>query len=96
MRKTGLQCDFSDGFSELKDLSLPDNTVSLETVTNIRECQLVCARNCSCSGYAFDGGSCSIWNEELVNIQSGFGKNLYLKLPVSELINNASKNLRQF
>ncbi|KAK1405323.1 Receptor-like serine/threonine-protein kinase [Heracleum sosnowskyi] len=38
-------------------------------VESDKECKSACLRNCSCTGYVFNGGKCVVWNGEIYNFE---------------------------
>ncbi|GMN20753.1 hypothetical protein TIFTF001_045377 [Ficus carica] len=96
IRKTKLQCGNidrahgeRDKFVEIASMLLSDNNRS-EQVANIAACESICYNNCSCYGYAFDNTRCSIWNEDLSDLQQlgasdERGRSLYIRLAASEV-----------
>ncbi|GMN19087.1 hypothetical protein TIFTF001_039721 [Ficus carica] len=96
IRKTKLQCGNSDRalgerdkFVEIPSMLLPENNRS-EQVANIAACESICYSNCSCYAYAFDNTRCSIWNEDLLDLQQlgasdERGRSLYIRLAASEV-----------
>ncbi|KAL9670856.1 hypothetical protein QQ045_008415 [Rhodiola kirilowii] len=91
--RTDLGCGNGDGFVKHSDVKVPDtrNTWSTRKMT-LRECRMNCLMNCSCTAYATwdirNGGSgCINWLGELRDIReySGYGQEIYLKLPSSEV-----------
>ncbi|RVW21904.1 G-type lectin S-receptor-like serine/threonine-protein kinase [Vitis vinifera] len=78
-----------DGFRMIPNIRLPANAVSL-TVRSSKECEAACLENCTCTAYTFDG-ECSIWLENLLNIQylsfgDNLGKDLHLRVAAVELV----------
>ncbi|KAM7255268.1 hypothetical protein ACFE04_020509 [Oxalis oulophora] len=92
LRKTDLDCG-SDKFLHLRDVKLPESTTSfVDRNMSLKECEAVCSRNCSCTGYSIadirNGGSgCVTWVGELVDIRqySAGGQDFYLRLAASDL-----------
>ncbi|KAF8409390.1 hypothetical protein HHK36_005465 [Tetracentron sinense] len=53
-------------------------------------CELACLNNCSCTAYAYGSNGCSIWVEDLLNLQQfsddkSDGNDLYNRLAASEI-----------
>ncbi|XP_045800644.1 G-type lectin S-receptor-like serine/threonine-protein kinase At2g19130 [Trifolium pratense] len=102
-RKTTLQCESSDHSNRVKErfraipnMALPKHAKSVNS-GNAVECESMCLKNCSCSAYSYDGNECSIWVEDLLNLQQfpsddSSGKTLYLKLAASEFSDAKNKN----
>ncbi|KAL5581867.1 hypothetical protein UlMin_014309 [Ulmus minor] len=93
-RNTDLQCGNSslantekDGFLEMPSMSLPAEKQSVQAGSEA-ECESYCLNNCSCTGYAYDGG-CSIWIKDILDLQQltagdSSGKTFYVRLAASE------------
>ncbi|KAI5660736.1 hypothetical protein M9H77_20059 [Catharanthus roseus] len=97
VRETKLQCENNstinrgrrDKFLVMHQMRLPENSEAVVKVGNVGECESACLSNCSCTAYAYESNSCSLWNSELLNLQQlsaqdGSGRTLYLKLAASE------------
>lgn len=81
-----------DRFYAIGSVKLPDRAQSIEA-TSIRNCQLACLNNCSCTAYSYNG-TCSVWYSELVNLQDsndGSMDSIYIRLAASELPNSRTK-----
>ncbi|XP_004487351.1 G-type lectin S-receptor-like serine/threonine-protein kinase At2g19130 [Cicer arietinum] len=103
MRKTKLQCQsfnpsngVKDRFRVISNMELPKHAKSVRS-ENTAECESICLNNCSCSAYAYDSNGCSIWIEDLLNLQQlssddSNGKTLYLKLAASEFSDAKNSN----
>lgn len=53
MRRTPLDCHSGEGFSQLKEVNLPDMLeFSLNKSINLEECRAKCLENCSCTACA--------------------------------------------
>ncbi|XP_058073108.1 G-type lectin S-receptor-like serine/threonine-protein kinase At2g19130 [Magnolia sinica] len=101
MRKTHLGCGRNGSFEgeknrfwALPNMKLQDPLRSLE-VGSIRECELACLNDCSCTAYAFES-RCSIWSGDLLNLQqlsdeNVEGRTLHLRLAASEMKISASR-----
>ncbi|KAL5581868.1 hypothetical protein UlMin_014310 [Ulmus minor] len=93
-RNTDLQCGNSslantekDKFLEMPSMSLPAEKQSVQAGSEA-ECESYCLNNCSCTGYAYDGG-CSIWIRDILDLQQltagdSSGKTFYVRLAASE------------
>ena len=93
VRGTPLGCNNGDGFLKYKGVKLPDTSSSwFDRNMNLRECEELCLKNCSCRAYANldirNGGSgCLLWFADLVDLvvlQMG-GQDLYIRVAASEL-----------
>ncbi|XP_061356779.1 G-type lectin S-receptor-like serine/threonine-protein kinase At2g19130 [Gastrolobium bilobum] len=94
VRKTEFQCETlnpsngaKDRFLPMPNMALPKNAESVGA-GNAGECESTCLSSCSCTAYAY-AGNCSIWNEDLLNLQQlaqddSSGETLFLKLAASE------------
>ncbi|KAA8523792.1 hypothetical protein F0562_010215 [Nyssa sinensis] len=93
VRKTPLDCQNGDGFLKYSDVKLPDTQYSwFNESMNLRECEMVCLRNCSCMAYANldvrgGGSGCLLWFGELIDIREfpGVGQDIYIRMASSEL-----------
>ncbi|KAK7401999.1 hypothetical protein VNO78_13923 [Psophocarpus tetragonolobus] len=101
-RKTKLQCHNlnpsngdKDRFLAIPNMVLPKHAQSVGS-GNVGECESICLNNCSCIAYAFDSNGCSIWFDNLLNVQQlslddSSGQTLYLKLAASEFHDDKNK-----
>ena len=103
-RKADLQCGNStthaqgekDGFLRVSYVRLPDYPQTVLSARSAKECKSACLNNCSCSAYAYDRKTCTVWGGYLQNVQqlsdydSG-GQDFYLKLAASELNGRGNK-----
>ncbi|GFZ12437.1 lectin protein kinase family protein [Actinidia rufa] len=76
-----------DRFVRISKVRLPVNPIVLQVSPGV--CESACLSNCSCSAYAYGDDGCSIWIEDLLNMQQlksndPNGRDLYLKLASSE------------
>ncbi|KAL8131349.1 G-type lectin S-receptor-like serine/threonine-protein kinase At2g19130 [Apium graveolens] len=75
IRNPPLRCGVGgeeDTFLSIKAMriSFQDTGDSLSLdVGNDKECKSTCLRNCSCTGYVFDGDKCVVWIGEVYNLQ---------------------------
>ncbi|PIN20981.1 Serine/threonine protein kinase [Handroanthus impetiginosus] len=107
VREIDLQCENNrsrssygreDKFLMQPYMSLPLHPQSV-AVGSIGECKSSCLRNCSCTAYAYDENSCSLWNGELLNLQQlaqgdGNGRTIYIRLSASSSVFSGGKNNR--
>ncbi|KAG4945509.1 hypothetical protein JHK87_041516 [Glycine soja] len=92
-RNTDLDCG-SDKFLHVKNVKLPETTyVFANGSMNLRECQDLCLRDCSCTAYAniqiTNGGSgCVTWSGELedMRLYPAGGQHLYVRLAASDVV----------
>ncbi|XP_048131106.1 G-type lectin S-receptor-like serine/threonine-protein kinase At4g27290 [Rhodamnia argentea] len=91
VRRNPLHCQ-DDIFVKYSSLKLPDTRSSwFNASMNLRECEVFCKKNCSCTGYSNmdirDGGSgCLLWFGELIDIReyNNYGQDLYIRMAASE------------
>ncbi|XP_058071191.1 G-type lectin S-receptor-like serine/threonine-protein kinase SD1-13 [Magnolia sinica] len=91
VRQEPLECKMGDGFMKLENMKLPDFSISLGNVS-MRDCELQCHNNCSCTAYVYSNptGSvvwrCLIWNGDLIDLVEGSGMtpDIYIRLAGSE------------
>lgn len=104
VREMNLQCESngtssngrSDRFLQSPYVSLPEHSQAL-TVGSQVECESACLNNCSCTAYGYDSNGCSLWNEELLNVQQlsegdGNGRTIYIRLSASSSVFSGGKN----
>ncbi|XP_037468084.1 G-type lectin S-receptor-like serine/threonine-protein kinase At2g19130 [Triticum dicoccoides] len=81
----------TDGFLELPDVKLPDDSLAVGTAQSKAECESACQKSCSCQAYAFSNGGCAVWHGDLRNVQQLYadsgvsGSDLYLRLSATGL-----------
>ncbi|KAI6697429.1 hypothetical protein NL676_017548 [Syzygium grande] len=78
-----------DRFLLSSNMKLPADPLSLP-VRNVKECRLSCLNNCSCTAYAFENNTCSIWFGNLFNVQKlaqgdTTASSFYLRLAASNV-----------
>ncbi|CAK7350768.1 unnamed protein product [Dovyalis caffra] len=94
VRRTALDC-LKDKFLHMKNMKLPESTTSfVDRSMSLKDCELLCSRNCSCTAYAnaniSNGGSgCVIWTGELFDLRQFLegGQDLYVRLAASDIGN---------
>ncbi|KAL4570010.1 hypothetical protein LXL04_025659 [Taraxacum kok-saghyz] len=86
-RETPLDCGSRDGFQKISGVKFPDTRYSKYNVSmSLRECEMACRRNCSCTDYANldvrNGGSgCLMWFDELTDVgEQDCHEDLYIRL----------------
>ncbi|KAK3162695.1 hypothetical protein QOZ80_1BG0092580 [Eleusine coracana subsp. coracana] len=87
-----------DRFYTMPNVRLPSNAQQSVTTTSVRECELACLGNCSCTAYSYDGRSCSVWYGDLVNLQDTTsaagtardGSSISIRLAASEFFSTTS------
>ncbi|KAJ3683546.1 hypothetical protein LUZ60_013773 [Juncus effusus] len=92
VRSTPLKCESNrsrkgdeDKFYKMGNMVLPNNSWSVRT-NSIKDCELACLKNCSCTAYSYDN-RCSLWFSNMINLQVNDGvgaETLYLRLASSE------------
>ncbi|CAL5335854.1 unnamed protein product [Camellia sinensis] len=102
-RKAPLQCSNrsqangkKDQFLWISKVRLPVNPVILQHRGG-SDCKSACLGNCSCSAYAYGSDGCSIWSEDLFNVEQltnddPHGGDFYLKLADSEFLSRDSRS----
>ena len=88
-------CQKEDGFIELVGVKLPDLLdFWLDKNMSLKECELACLKNCSCSAYANSdirggGSGCLMWFGDLIDVREfkveGSDQTLYIRLSASEI-----------
>ncbi|EOY12731.1 S-locus lectin protein kinase family protein, putative [Theobroma cacao] len=93
IRRTPLTCDDGDSFLKHTGLKIPDTSMSWADMSmNLKECEKLCLKNCSCTAYAnLDireaGRGCLLWFGDLIDISDSTegGQDLYIRLATSDL-----------
>ncbi|CAN6684304.1 unnamed protein product [Malus baccata var. baccata] len=91
VRKTSLNCT-GDVFRKYSDLKLPSTEQSwFNRSMNLKECEMVCMKNCSCTAYTNldirDGGTgCLLWYGDLIDIRyiAENGQDIYIRMAAAE------------
>ncbi|XP_068322203.1 G-type lectin S-receptor-like serine/threonine-protein kinase At4g27290 [Pyrus communis] len=92
VRNAPLNCS-GDVFKQYSGIKLPSTEQSWHNISmNLKECEMVCAKNCSCTAYTNldfrDGGSgCLMWYGDLIDIRyfAENGQDIYIRMAASEL-----------
>ncbi|KAK9059753.1 hypothetical protein SSX86_020457 [Deinandra increscens subsp. villosa] len=91
-RKKPLDCKSGDWFWKITGVKLPDTRRSYYNMSmTLRECETICKKNCSCTGYTSldirNGGSgCLLWLDELLDTREYNGdQDIYIRMAASEL-----------
>jgi hypothetical protein len=92
VRRTDLNC-LKDKFLHMRNMKLPESeTTYVDRNTSLKDCELMCSRNCSCTAYAnsniSNGGSgCVFWTGELFDMRQypKGGQDLYVRLAASDI-----------
>ncbi|XP_028083554.1 G-type lectin S-receptor-like serine/threonine-protein kinase At2g19130 [Camellia sinensis] len=99
VKRTKLVCGNNhekDMFWEYPNTRLPKHPQSVFAKT-VAECEATCLNNCSSTAYPYDSNGCSIWIENLLNMQKLLenddrGRTLYIRVVVSKYSNG--KNIK--
>ncbi|CAN6545548.1 unnamed protein product [Malus baccata var. baccata] len=91
VRKTSLNCT-GDVFHKYSGVKLPSTEQSWHNKSmNLKECEMVCMKNCSCTAYTNldirDGGTgCLLWYGELIDIRyfAENGQDIYIRMAAAE------------
>uniref|UniRef100_A0A0D6QR45 Receptor-like serine/threonine-protein kinase n=1 Tax=Araucaria cunninghamii TaxID=56994 RepID=A0A0D6QR45_ARACU len=99
VRQTPLSCNAgngsSDGFMQVTRTSSPVNSPYSYPSLTQQECEEVCLRNCSCTGYKYAPAGCQIWTENLINMRispSINGSTFFIRMAASELRRSSSSS----
>lgn len=105
VRKAPLQCERA-GSTKKRDRFWVNPNMGFDSKSNAQTvpaatldgCESACLRNCSCNAYSYEGGVCSVWTGDLLNLQQlsdgdSSGKTLYIRLSASEFPRNTNKKL---
>ncbi|GJY92579.1 G-type lectin S-receptor-like serine/threonine-protein kinase [Tanacetum coccineum] len=91
-RKEALNCGSEYGFQKVSGLKLPDTQKSwYNQGMSLRECEMACRINCSCTAYANldirnGGNGCLLWFDDLMDIREfNGGQHIYIRMAASEL-----------
>ena len=92
IRLTPLDCNGERMFQKYSEIKLPSTEQSwFNPSMNLKECEMLCMKNCSCTAYANsdirEGGSgCLLWFSDLINIRNFTenGQEIYIRLAASE------------
>ncbi|VFQ88581.1 unnamed protein product [Cuscuta campestris] len=100
-RSSPEQCGNGDGFLKLGNVKVPDTETAVlnSEMKGLEECEELCRKNCSCTGYAgnniSDGGviGCITWHGELRDMRefTKGGQDMYIRVSASELPGQNSK-----
>nr|GMD10211.1 G-type lectin S-receptor-like serine/threonine-protein kinase At1g11410 [Ipomoea batatas] len=90
-------CGNGEGFIKMTNFKIPETNISrVNRTIGLAECEEICLKNCSCSGYAsanISGGGmgCITWHGDLIDMR-GFasgGQDLYVRVSASDLLNKS-------
>ncbi|GAA0171108.1 transmembrane signal receptor [Lithospermum erythrorhizon] len=103
LRRKPLQCGNSSGSNKhtdvFKRMPLKHSDVEQEKSTttgvSILECELNCLNNCSCTGYSYADGNCSIWKGDLLDLYETEAlydvETIYVRIAASEFLSPKTK-----
>ncbi|KAJ0780285.1 putative protein kinase RLK-Pelle-DLSV family [Helianthus annuus] len=106
MRRTSLDCENgTDGFIRYPNVKWPDTHNSwFNRSMNLKECEAVCLKNCTCMAYANTnitgkGSGCLLWYNDLLDIRvitdGNGGQDIYVRMASSELVSERGRvNIR--
>ncbi|KAK9092224.1 hypothetical protein Syun_027135 [Stephania yunnanensis] len=73
VRKRDLLCGEGDGFLKLENMKFPDTSnARVDMSLGIKDCEIECRNNCSCTGYAsayVNGSGCLVWFGDLTDMR---------------------------
>uniref|UniRef100_A0A0C9RSN7 Receptor-like serine/threonine-protein kinase n=1 Tax=Wollemia nobilis TaxID=56998 RepID=A0A0C9RSN7_9CONI len=99
VRQTPLSCNArngsSDGFLPFTSISSPANRAYSYPSPTQQECEEVCRRNCSCTGFKYAPADCQIWTENLLNMRNSKSINdssFFIRMAASELRGSSSSS----
>ncbi|KAM0010641.1 putative S-locus glycoprotein [Helianthus debilis subsp. tardiflorus] len=92
-RSRPLDCGDGEGFVKFSSMKLPDTQNAVyDGSMSLRECEIVCKDNCSCTAYAnpnmtTSGVGCLLWFGDLIDVRvyALNGQNLYVRQAAFEL-----------
>ncbi|KAJ3670314.1 hypothetical protein LUZ60_010638 [Juncus effusus] len=83
VRNEPLNCTRDNGFIKMSNVKLPDTKyATARNTSRMDECKSLCLKSCSCTAFAFLGGTeCVTWQGELVDLVNfpGSGDDFYLR-----------------
>ncbi|THG08287.1 hypothetical protein TEA_006530 [Camellia sinensis var. sinensis] len=93
VRRTPLDCHNGDGFVKYPGYKMPDTWNSwFDRNMSLRECEIVCLKNCSCMAYANldirrGGSGCLLWFDELIDMRelNANEQDIYVRMASFEL-----------
>ncbi|XP_074329636.1 G-type lectin S-receptor-like serine/threonine-protein kinase B120 isoform X2 [Apium graveolens] len=86
-----LQC-FNE-FNPVSGISMPINSRSLNLESS-QICESACLGNCSCTAYAYNGGRCSLWSDDLLGsrVTDNSQEDLFVRSSEGRLARDKSKS----
>uniref|UniRef100_A0A0C9QPG3 Receptor-like serine/threonine-protein kinase n=1 Tax=Wollemia nobilis TaxID=56998 RepID=A0A0C9QPG3_9CONI len=105
VRQTPLSCNAengsSDGFMQFTSISSPENQLYSYPSLTQQQCEDVCLRNCSCTGYKYAPAGCQIWTESLLNMRNSPPNSpsrndsaFFIRMAASELRRSSSSSTK--
>ncbi|XP_022753640.1 S-locus-specific glycoprotein S13-like [Durio zibethinus] len=104
VKESSSYCQNGEGFLKLVGVKLPDAIkFKLNESMNLKECEMNCLKNCSCSAYAStkldeQEEGCLMWYGSLIDMKilSGLttGRDIYIRAPFSELARASNEKSR--
>nr|GMD11428.1 G-type lectin S-receptor-like serine/threonine-protein kinase RKS1 [Ipomoea batatas] len=94
-------CRNGEGFAKLTRMKIPDTEMAVVNMSmELKECEEVCLRNCSCTGFATanvsaGGIGCITWYDDLIDMKEftdGGGQDMYIRISASELAKLSNKS----
>ncbi|CAL5390604.1 unnamed protein product [Camellia sinensis] len=93
VRRTPLDCPNGDGFVKYSGYKMPETRNSwFDRNMTLRECEMVCLKNCSCMAYANldirrGGSGCLLWFGELIDMRelNTNEQDVYIRMASSEV-----------
>ncbi|KAG0544925.1 hypothetical protein BDA96_02G318100 [Sorghum bicolor] len=99
-RNTQLDCDtnrtglsLTDKFFAVQGVRLPHDANKVQAAKSGDDCSEICLGDCSCTGYSYWNGACSVWHGKLYNVKqqsdasaNGNGETLYIRLAAKEVV----------
>ncbi|CAL5390608.1 unnamed protein product [Camellia sinensis] len=101
VRRTPLDCHNGDGFVKYPGYKMPDTWNSwFDRSMTLRECEIVCLKNCSCMAYANldirrGGRGCLLWFDELIDMRelNANEQDVYIRMASSELVHSKKREI---
>ncbi|CAN6457860.1 unnamed protein product [Victoria cruziana] len=82
LRETKLRCK-TDQFALVTGIRFTENPNYV--IVDADNCSSTCLKDCSCTAYSNQSGSCWIWKDDLLNLQQGGGDAIYIRLSSLEI-----------
>ncbi|KAK9089560.1 hypothetical protein Scep_028642 [Stephania cephalantha] len=94
VRKRELLCGEGDGFLKLENSKFPDTSNARVYMSlGIKDCEIKCRNNCSCTGYAsayVNGSGCLVWFGDLTDMRefTNGGQDFFVRVNAIEIGNS--------